>query len=182
MTMQVRMEADKKIWFSMWFLASIASFGIAFFPMFYRLIDIRNKHLRREAYMEEQIAGFLRAQGREPPATMADTRDMNAKAFAASIILIIPAFIIIYYLSRDLQNHEEHQDMFLTKAFPERIFMPQTIPIKKYALITIGTLGVGGIYWLYKIINLYNAHFRAHREIEKELVYLMEEKTVGESL
>jgi hypothetical protein len=182
MAMQVRMEAERKIWFSMWFLASIATFGVAFFPMFYRLIDSRNKHFRREANLEEQIADFLRAQGKEPPATAGSTCDMNTKALAASIILIIPAFIIIYYLSRDLRSHEEHQDMFLASAFPERMFMPQTIPIKKYALVTIVTLGVGGIYWLYKIINLYNTHFKAQWELEKEIARLMEEKKAGESV
>ena len=107
---------------------------------------------------------------------------MNAKAWAASIILIIPAFVIDYYLSKDLLLHEKHQDAFLADAFPERMFMPQTIPIKKYALITIVTLGVGGIYWLYKIINLYNAHFKAQWKVEKEIARLMEEKTVGESV
>jgi hypothetical protein len=52
--------------------------------------------------------------------------------------------------------------------------MPQTIPIKTYAVITIATLGVGGIYWLYKVVNLYNAHFKAQLQIEKEIVRLME--------
>jgi hypothetical protein len=182
MAMQVRMETERKIWFSMWFLASIATFGVAFFLMFYRLIDSRNKHFRREANLEEQIADFLKAQGKEPPATADSPRDMNAKALAASIILIIPTFIIIYYLSRDLRSHEERQDKFLASAFPERMVMPQTIPIKKYALVTIVTLGVGGIYWLYKIINLYNAHFKAQWEIEKEIARLMEEKKAGESV
>jgi len=182
MTMQVRIEAERKIWFSMWFLASIATFGVAFFPMFYSLMDSRNKHFRREANLEEHIADFLRAKGKQPPATADSPRDMNAKVLAASIILIIPAFIIIYYLSRDLRSHEEHQDMFLSSALTERLFMPQTIPIKKYALITLVTLGVGGIYWLYKIINLYNAHFKAQWEIEKEIARLMEEKTTGKSV
>jgi len=62
------------------------------------------------------------------------------------------------------------------------MFMPQTIPIKKYALITIVTLGVGIVYWLYKIINMYNAHFTAQQKIENEIVKLMEEKRVGESV
>jgi hypothetical protein len=107
---------------------------------------------------------------------------MKAKAWAASIILIIPAFVIAYYLSRDLQVHEKHQDVFLAKAFPERIFMPQTIPIKKYALITIVTLGVGGVYWLYRVVNLYNAHFKAQWKVEKEIARLMEEKKVVERM
>jgi hypothetical protein len=175
-----RTETDQTLWFSMWFLASIATFGIAFFPMFYRLIDSRNKHFRREADLEKQIEAFLRKQGKEPPAISDDFREMNAKAWAAAIILVIPVFVITYLLSMDLLTHEKHQDAFLASAFPERMFMPQSIPIGKYALITIFTLGVGIVYWLYKIVNMYNAHFKAHREIEKEMIKLMEEGRVDE--
>jgi hypothetical protein len=57
------------------------------------------------------------------------------------------------------------------------MFMPQTIPIKKYVLVTIVTLGLGIVYWLYKIINMYNVHFKFQREIEKEIAKLMEEKS-----
>jgi hypothetical protein len=180
--MQGRMETDRIMWFSMWFLASIASFGLAFFPMFYRLIESRNKHFRRESDLEEQIAAFLRKQEKELPAISDSFNEMNAKAWTAAIILVIPAFVITYLLSRDLVMHEKHQDAFLASVFPERMFMPQTIPIKKYVLITIVTLGVGIVYWLYKIINMYNAHFRAQREVEKEVIKLMEEKKVDESM
>jgi len=174
-----RTETDRTLWFSMWFLASIASFGLAFFPMLYRLIDSRNKHFRREVEMEKQIGAFLRKQGKEPIAATS-FHEMNAKAWAAAIVLVIPVFVITYLLSMDLLMHEKHQDTFLASAFPERMFMPQTIPIKKYAWITIFTLGVGIVYWLYKIVNMYNAHFKAHREIEKEMSKLMEEGRVGE--
>jgi hypothetical protein len=180
--MQGRTETDRRVWFSMWFLASIATFGAAFFPMFYRLIENRNRHFRREADLENRIATFLRKQGKEPPTTSDSFPEMNAKAWTAAIILIIPVFVITYLLSRDLLMHEKRQDRFLASAFPERMFMPQTIPIKKYVLITIVTLGVGIVYWLYKIVNMYNAHFKAQREIEKEMVKLMEEKRVGESM
>ena len=174
-----RTETDRTLWFSMWFLASIASFGLAFFPMLYRLIDSRNKHFRREADLEKQIAAFLRKQGKEPIAATS-FHEMNAKAWAAAIVLVIPVFVITYLLSMDLLMHEKHQDAVLASAFPERMFMPQTIPIKKYVLITIITLGVGIVYWLYKIVNMYNAHFKEHREIEKEMSKLMEEGRVGE--
>ena len=180
--MQGRTETDRKIWFSMWFLASIATFGAAFFPMFYLLIDGRNKHFRREADLQKQIAAFLRKQGKEPPATSDIVVDMNAKTWTASIILIVPVFTITFLLSRDLLMHENQLDSFLASAFPERMFMQQTIPIRKYALITLVTLGVGVVYWLYKIVNMYNAHFKAHRELEKEIARLMEEKRVGESM
>ena len=180
--MQGRTESDRKIWFSMWFLASIATFGLAFFPMFYRLIDSRNKHFRRESDLEKQIAAFLWKQGKEVPTTSDSFNEMNAKAWTVAIILIIPVFVITYLLSMDLVMHEKHRDMLLTSVFPERTFMPQAIPIKKYVLITIVTLGVGIVYWLYKIINMYNAHFKAQQKIENEIVKLMEEKRVDEPL
>ena len=180
--MQRRTETDRKTWFSMWFLLSIATFGLAFFPMFHRLIDSRNKHFRRESELEKQIAVFLRKQGKELPTTSDSFNEMNAKAWTAAIILVIPAFVITYLLSRDLLMHEKRHDMILTSVFPERMFMPQTIPIRKYVLITIVTLGLGIVYWLYKIINMYNIHFKAQREIEKEIAKLMEEKKVGESM
>jgi hypothetical protein len=168
-----RTETDRKIWFSMWFLASIATFGVAFFPMFYRLIGNRNNHFRRQAELEKQIATFIRKQGKEAPAAYG-FREMNTKVWTAAIVLIIPVFAITYLLSRDLLTHERHQDKLLASVFPKRVFMPQTIPIRKYALITIVTLGAGIVYWLYKTVNMYNAHFKAHREVEKQIVKLME--------
>ncbi len=166
----------------MWFLASIATFGAAFFLMFYRLIESRNKHFHRESDLEKQIGDFLRKQGKETPTTLSSFSKMNAKTWAASIILVVPVFVLTYLLSRDLLKHEKHQDEFLVRAFPERIFMPQMIPIRKYGLITIFTLGLGIVYWLYKIVNMYNAHFKAHQELEKEIARLVEEKMIDESM
>ncbi len=179
--LQSKVGSDRKVWFSMWFLGAIVTFGLAFFPMFYRLIDGRNRHFQHEEELENQITTYLRNQGKEPPTKNRHFVQRNAKAWAASIILVIPAFVIVYLLSKDLLVHERSQDEFLAAAFPERIFMTQTIPIKTYVLITIVTLGVGGVYWLYKVVNLYNAHFKAQLQVEKEVSRLMEEeKIVGQ--
>ncbi len=178
--MQSKVDADRKVWFSMWFLSAIVTFGVAFFPMFYRLLDGRNSHFNREADLEKQVADYLKSKEKPVPALSQRVPERNVKAWVASIILVIPAFVITYLLSRDLQVHERNQDAFLASAFPERTFMPQTIPIKTYVLITIVTVGVGGIYWLYKVVNLYNAHFKAQVQVEKEIARLMEEeKAVG---
>jgi len=163
----------------MWFLSGIVTFGLAFFPMYYRLIDNRNKHFEREAELEDQFVAYLKRQGTEPPAVSERFQRRNTLVWVVGIVLIIPVFIILYLLSKDLVVHENNQDRFLAAALPQRVFMPQTIPIKTYAVITIATLGVGGIYWLYKVVNLYNAHFKAQLQIEKEIVRLMEaEKNV----
>ncbi len=177
-TMNIEVEGDRKVWFSMWFLGAVVTFGVAFFPMFYRLVDGRNKHLSKEVAFEKHVVTYLKGKDEEAPAEGERFNEMNAKAWAASIILIVPVFIIVYLLSKDLEVHEQKQDNFLATALPERVFMPQTIPIKTYALITLVTLGVGAVYWLYKVVNLYNAHFKAHLQVEKELGRLMGEKKV----
>jgi hypothetical protein len=173
-------ESDKKIWFSMWFLGAIITFGLVFFPMFYRLIENRNKHFKKEEELEKQVICYLQYQKKTVPEKSKYPHKMNAKIWTAAIILVIPVFIITYLLSKDLAMHEAEQEKFLAQAFPERIFMTQTIPIKMYVTITIVTLGFGIIYWLYKIVNQYNAHYRAHLQIEKRISSLMEEKKIGE--
>jgi len=106
----------------------------------------------------------------------------NAKLWAASIILILPVFVIAYFLSKDLVLHEKRQQAFLARLFPERAYAPQSIAIKKCAVITAATLGVGVIYWLYKIINTYNSHFKEQRKIEDEIIRFIGEKSYVEPL
>jgi hypothetical protein len=172
--MNNRICPDRKVWFSMWFLGAVVTFGIAFFPMFYRLVESRNRHFEKETMLETQIGTYLKSKGRESLIKSRAVKGMNPEAWAASIIFVIPIFYILYRLSRDLLLHETDQDAFLEAAFSERIFMPQTIPIKTFAAITIITLGVGTVYWLYKVVNLYNAHFKAHLLVEKEIARLTE--------
>jgi len=175
-TMNTKVYRDRKIWFSMWFLGAIVTFGLAFFPMFHRLVDGRNRHLQKEAEIEQKLAEYMRSKGKEPPAPSQPFKQRNAKLWAASIILIIPTFALLYLLSKDLAAHEKEQDTFLAAALPQPIFMPQTIPQTTYVLITILTLGVGAVYWLYKVVNLYNAHYKADLQVEKEIGRLMEEE------
>jgi hypothetical protein len=175
-TTAAKAYSDQKVWFSMWFLGAVVTFGLAFFPMFYRLVNGRNRHLCHEAEFEQHISTYLKSQGKTPPAPTEPFKQRNAWLWAASIILIIPAFILLYLLSKDLAAHEQQQDTYLATALPERVFMPQTIPLTTYVLLTIVTLGVGGVYWLYKLVNLYNAHYKAHLAVEKELSRLMEEQ------
>lgn len=166
---------DRKVWFSMWFLGAVVTFGVAFFPMFHRLVEGRNLHVEKQAEIERQVAAYLQGKGKAPPPPNPPIKERNAKLWAASIILIIPAFVLIYKLSKDLAAHEQREDQFLAAVLPERVFMTQTIPLTSYVLITIGTLGVGAVYWLYKLVNLYNAHYKTDRVVEKEIAKLLEE-------
>jgi hypothetical protein len=175
-SMQTKTYSDKKIWFSMWFLGAVVTFGLAFFPMFHRLVDGRNRHFCHEAEWEKQVVSYLKSQGKQLPEQKDALPERNAKAWAVSIILVVPVFVVVYLLSRDLVVHESAEDAFLAAAFPKKMFMPQSIPIKTYVVITIATLGVGVVYWLYKVVNLYNAHYKAHVLVEEEVGKLMEEE------
>jgi NADH:ubiquinone oxidoreductase subunit 5 (subunit L)/multisubunit Na+/H+ antiporter MnhA subunit len=180
--MPSRTETDRIMWFSMWFLASIATFGLAFFPMFYYLVERRNKHFLRQDELEDRVEAYFRKEGKELQSTTNSLPERNAKLWAASIILILPVFVIAYLLSEDLLIHEKSQQAFLRRLFPERGYVPQNLAIRKCTLITVATLGVGVIYWLYKIMNTYNSHFREQRKIEDEIIRLMEEKGYAESV
>jgi len=177
-----RTEPDRIMWFSMWFLASIATFGLAFFPMFYYSVERRNKHFLREEELEKRASAFFRDEGKEPPLTPRFVPKRNAKLWTASIVMVLPVFAIAYFLSKDLLLHEKSQQAFLASLFPEIEVMSQTIAIRKYALITLLTLGVGVVYWFYKILNMYNVHFKEQRRIEEEINRLMEKMSHGESV
>jgi hypothetical protein len=164
----------------MWFLGAIVTFGVVFFPMFYRLVDGRNRHFEKEEEFEDEVSAYLKRHGKEPPAPNKRLGAMNAKAWTTSIILVVPVFVILYLLSRDLAIHERNQDAYLAATLPERVFMPQAIPIKTYAVVTLVTLGVGAVYWLYKVVNLYNAHYKAHLQVQKEMGRLMEKEKLVE--
>ena len=170
--MLTRIEPDRKIWFSMWFLGSIASFGLAFFPMFYFSVERRNGHFRRQLEFEQRVAAFFNKEWQTIPVP-----DRNAKLWAASIILFVPIFAITYLLSKDLMLHEKRQRDFLAIFYPDWNFKPQNISIRKYALITLVTLGFGVIYWLYIVVNFYNNHFKEQRHIEYEIGKLLEAKS-----
>ncbi|UCF45338.1 MAG: hypothetical protein JSW44_01520 [Candidatus Bathyarchaeota archaeon] len=175
-------ETDRIMWFSMWFLASIASFGLAFFPMFYYMVKRRNKHFLRQYELEKRVLTFLKNEEKKMPANEGFLPERNAKLWTLSIIFIFPVFIIVYFLSKDLLLHERRQQAFLESLFPERTYTPQNISIRKYALITTATMGAGIVYWLYKILNIYNNHFTEQQKIEDEIIKLMEEKSHGKSV
>ena len=160
-------KTDRIMWFSMWFLSSVASFGVAFFPMFYLMIKRRNKHFHRH----------IESDGITDSAVLDLLPERNAKLWTFSLLLVFPVFIITYLLTKDLIVHEEHQKNIYSKKFPEKQFMTQKVSLKKYSLITLLTLGIGVIYWLYKTVNMYNTHFILQEKIEEEITKLEEEKT-----
>ena len=170
-------ETGRRMWFSMWFLAAIATFGVAFFPFFYYSVERRNRHFQMQYNFERQVLSFSNSE-LQPK----QTSNRNAKLWAASIILIVPVFAMVYFLSKDLLMHEKRQRDFLATIRPGLDYVSQSISIRNCAVITAVTLGFGVIYWLYKLVNVYNNHFKEHQHIEAELGTLVKAKIHDESV
>ena len=182
-----RKETDKIMWFSMWAVLSVASFGIAWFPMIYYMIKRRNDHFSRQKQLEALILSKLK-KTKSPEKlvpyflkTKNQELSRNAKAWTLSTLLIVPAFYVFYFLKSDLQKHEEHEHDFLNAliALAKDSGMPLNIqsyattprfPLDKYLVLSVVTFGLAAAYWLYRIFNDYNNHFKMQWLIEDELL------------
>jgi preprotein translocase subunit YajC len=186
-----RKETDRVMWFSMWVLLSVASFGIAWFIMIYFLVKRRNDHFLRQEKLETLILRRLRQLSREKPrhqnssavSAKAETPEFfrNAQAWALSTLLIFPAFYIFYFLKMDLQKHEEHEHSFLTETISltqdsglnirlDGFAMTRKYTLDRYLILTIVTGGFAAIYWLYRIFNDYNQHFKRQWKLEDDML------------
>ena len=169
-----RTETDRIMWFSMWFLGAVATFGLAFFPMFYLLIERRNKHFKRQKELEELLALYLKDRGEDlklENSFLAGRK--NSLAWSLSIVLIFPIFVIAYFLSKDLVLHEERQQRLFGSLLQEKNFEAPSINIKRCILLAVATMGLGIVYWLYKIFNSYNRHFKEQWIKEDRTVELL---------
>ena len=182
-----RKETDRIMWFSMWAVLSVASFGIAWFPMIYYLIKRRNAHFSRQEKLETLILSKLRKteSPEKSPLDSSKTKNhgssRNAKAWTLSTLLILPAFYIFYFLKSDLQKHEEHEHDFLVEviALAKDSGVPLNIhgftaspsfPLDRYLVLSVVTFGLAAAYWLYRIFNDYNNHFKMQWKNEDELL------------
>jgi len=182
-----RKETDRLMWFSMWAVLSVASFGIAWFPMIYYLIKRRNAHFSRQEKLEALILSKLRKteSPEKSPLDSSKTKNQgssrNAKAWTLSTLLILPAFYIFYFLKSDLQKHEEHEHDFLVEiiALAKDSGVPLNIhgftatprfPSDRYLVLSVATFGLAAAYWLYRIFNDYNNHFKMQWKNEDELL------------
>jgi len=179
-----RKETDRIMWFSMWAVLSVASFGIVWFPMIYYLIKRRNAHFSRQEKLETLILSKLgKTQSPEKSACR------NAAAWTLLSLLIVPAFYVFYFLKSDLQKHEEHEHDFLAETIAlakdsgvtlniQGFVTTPSFPLGKYLVLSVVTFGLAAAYWLYRIFNDYNNHFKMQWIIEDELLSFL--KTIDQ--
>ena len=174
------------MWFSMWAVLSVASFGIAWFPMMYYMIKRRNTHFQRQQKLEALIQTKLNIPSTEKP----KTKPLNPAAWTILSLLILPAFYIFYVLKRDLNKHEEHEHDFLAqiiecakeKNVPVNLHGFTATPrfsLNKYVGLSVVSCGLAAAYWLYRIFNDYNTHFKMQWHNEEAILAFL--KAVDET-
>ena len=188
-------------------IATIGSIvlGILFAVMIYYLIQRRNSHLGRQAFLYEDWMNMAKelASKKEVDValslnnmdrTMRESRfEETGKSAALWAILVVVCFAtlpftflpliigtlyIYYFLMKDFYRHERREDMFVedlnrtlatagvsinlprrTVVIPDRSFI-------LYLLLSIVTIGIFAIYWIYVLLTDPNSHFRQQALIE----------------
>jgi hypothetical protein len=183
--LEARRETDRIMWFSMWIILSIATFGIAWFPMIYYMIKRRNAHFSRQEKLEALILSKLKKRLGKSRSNSQKTDNIalsrNATAWTVSSLLIFPAFYVVHFLKSDLVKHEEHEHDFLAEILASAkesgvslnihgFTTSNNFKLGKYLALNVASLGLAIAYWLYRVFNDYNNHFKMQWKIEDELL------------
>jgi len=162
----------------------------------YKWISRRNAHFSRVQRLYSGIISFLEALGVSDPelasmkniAEEARFRESEKSPGLWLILYIVLGFIawayIMHFLTRDFAEHEHREQMFfknlaeIAKRRNKALDPPQRrIPERNtvlYLVLTIITLGLFGLYWIYTVTKDPNEHFAEHRLYERRLVETLE--------
>jgi hypothetical protein len=182
-------------------LTSLINFAVAII-ITYLLVNRRSTHFKRQKFLSEDIIAAINSLAKtkdiEVEAILSPVertvREANAEETEKSAILwaILSAFVpfvqwyVNYFLMNDFYRHEQREDGFWedlgramnklginfsvprrTEAMPNRSFV-------LYLILTIITMGLFGVYWIYVLLKDPNEHFKYHIEAESQLLNALE--------
>lgn len=176
--------------------------GIIDIYVIYKWIARRNDHFTRVHRLYSSLIDYLTSLGIEDAEiaqmkSISDeakfSEDRKGAALWVILYLITQAiplvgFIvwayIMHFLTRDFFMHERREYTFfrnLTDILKKRdvnINLPEAeMPNRNtilYIILTIITLGLFGLYWIYVVTKDPNEHFKKHRVFEKALIDALE--------
>lgn len=105
---------------------------------------------------------------------------------AVPYIGVLAQWYVYYFLMKDFYKHERREDGFwedisrtldkcgVTFSVPRRTEMLPDRSFVLYLILSIITLGLFGIYWLYVLLKDPNEHFKYHIQIEDQLLSTLE--------
>ena len=182
-------------------LSSLINFVVAI-VLAYMLVNRRSTHFKRQKFLSEDlivtIVSLAKKNDIEVEALLSpveiSVREANAEETEKSAILwaVLSAFVpfvqlyVYYFLLKDFYRHERREDGFWedlgrtlkklgvnfsvprrTEAMPNRSFV-------LYLILTIITMGLFGVYWIYVLLKDPNEHFKYHIEAESQLLSALE--------
>ncbi|MFB0500403.1 MAG: DUF4234 domain-containing protein [Candidatus Hadarchaeaceae archaeon] len=165
--------------------------------LIYRLIKRRNEHFKRHQLLEQDVVRVLASSTERKRAKIEDklasversTREAGLSekeqpAFLWAILCFFIPFValyVAYFLMRDFYRHEKREDFFLEDLektvepivaleIPRRFHSIPDRNLILYLVLTILTVGIFGIYWLYSLIVDPNNHFNHQVAWEDKLL------------
>lgn len=185
------------------YIALLVSF-ILFVILMYQLVKRRNHHFRRQILLFEDIAATIRkatvkkgvdaefdlgSLDRTLREIKAEETESEKSAMLWAILAPLNGFALLYvwyFLMKDFIKHEKREDAFwaetsriLGKTGIKLDLPPRTEPLLDrsfalYFILTIITVGLFGVYWLYALLKDPNAHFRYHMKAEDQILPVLE--------
>lgn len=161
---------------------------ILFAYMLYKLVNRRNKHFQRQLFLYDDLTNMAKELAAKKGVDIAlslnnmqrttqegryEETEKSAALWAIVTFFIgITGLYVYYFLMKDFYKHERREDMFLDDlnrsllAAGVTVNLPRrTLPIPDrsfvlYLILSIVTLGVFAVYWLYVLLTDPNGHFR----------------------
>jgi len=189
------------IWIALLYLLVIVGFIVSI-VLIYKLVKRRNTHFKRQQFLFEDIVSALRAIAKKKEVNVevevsscertvrevkAEETEKGAVLWAIlSAIIILAHWYVNYFLMKDFYKHERREDGFwedvksvlnkmdVTFSLPRRTEVMPDRSFVLYLILTIITLGLFGIYWLYILLKDPNEHFNYHIQVEDELLSALE--------
>ncbi len=171
---------------------------ILFAYMLYKLVNRRNKHFQRQLFLYDDLTNLAKElatkkgvdialslnnmQRTTQEARYEETEKSAALWAIVTFFIGITGLYVYYFLMKDFHKHERREDTFfddlnrsLTAAGVTVNLPRRTLPIPDrsfvlYLILSIITLGVFAIYWLYVLLTDPNGHFRQQTMTEDTLI------------
>jgi hypothetical protein len=183
-----------------WPLALAGSVLMLFIYAFlaYKLTDRLNHHIKRElilrynliTYFREKAIQQYKQQSIAPQLAAMESinlegsyREQEHSALGFAVLALIPFvnLYVLYVLTKFTGQHDQRWNAFIlntqycSQQFGMNVMAPswRTIPERSfllYFLLTILTLGLFLFYWLWKLIDDPNDHFRTQWQFEDSLI------------
>ncbi|PVX23398.1 MAG: hypothetical protein CW691_10660 [Candidatus Bathyarchaeum sp.] len=196
---------------SVWIIVMLtgAANSVATLTLNYLLVNRRATHFKRQNFLHEDTISTIGSIAKTKEIDMdadlsslqrtlkeANIEKTEKSAILWSILSMFVPFVqlyVYYFLVNDFYRHERIEDSFWadvstamnkldinfsmprrTEAMPYRSFV-------LYLILSIVTMGLFVVYWLYALLKDPNTHFKYHTQTENQLLTVLESATTQET-